>query len=79
MGAGLRSGGAAEAAAAAARGTCAQCRHRLDDRHALEARIGGLVVFSSGFGASVATSRLCALHDQLVSPGDSCGRFAPRD
>ncbi|WP_281291178.1 hypothetical protein [Paraburkholderia panacisoli] len=35
----------------------------------------GLTAFSSGFGASVADSRLCRLHDQLVSPGDVCARF----
>ncbi|HEX3378941.1 MAG TPA: hypothetical protein VHU21_03940 [Paraburkholderia sp.] len=47
------------------------------ERDALEQRIAGLVTFSSGFGASVADSRLCRLHDQLVSPGDVCGRFEP--
>ncbi|MCC8393269.1 hypothetical protein LJ656_11765 [Paraburkholderia sp. MMS20-SJTR3] len=54
---------------------CAACRHRLEERDALEQRIPGLVSFSSGFGASVAASRLCRLHDQLVSPGDRCARF----
>ncbi|OLL29418.1 hypothetical protein BTH42_22970 [Burkholderia sp. SRS-W-2-2016] len=54
---------------------CAACRHRVEERGALEQRIPGLVAFSSGFGASVAASRLCRLHDQLVSPGDSCARF----
>ncbi|MGF6752813.1 hypothetical protein [Paraburkholderia sp. GAS334] len=56
---------------------CAGCRHRADDRHSLEQSIPGLTVFSSGFGASVAASRLCRLHDQLVSPGDSCSHFTP--
>jgi hypothetical protein len=54
---------------------CARCRHRADDRHTLEQSIPGLTVFSSGFGASVATSRLCRLHDQLVSPNDTCSQF----
>ncbi|HTH59412.1 MAG TPA: hypothetical protein VL689_04570 [Paraburkholderia sp.] len=58
--------------------TCAHCAHRADDRHALEARVAGLVVFSSGFGASVAHSRLCMLHDQLVSPNDTCSAFRAR-
>ncbi|MGF6872491.1 hypothetical protein [Paraburkholderia sp. MM5477-R1] len=49
----------------------------MSERDALEQRIPGLAVFSSGFGASVADSRLCGLHDQLVSPGDVCARFEP--
>ncbi|QXE07148.1 hypothetical protein BJG93_35485 [Paraburkholderia sprentiae WSM5005] len=49
----------------------------MSERDALERRIPGLVTFSSGFGASVADTRLCRLHDQLVSPGDVCGRFEP--
>ncbi|WP_342030528.1 hypothetical protein [Paraburkholderia sp. SG-MS1] len=57
---------------------CADCRHRAEDRHSLEQSIPGLAVFSSGFGASVADSRLCRLHDQLVSPGDVCAQFEPR-
>ncbi|SFJ55021.1 hypothetical protein SAMN05192543_10882 [Paraburkholderia megapolitana] len=56
---------------------CAACRHRADDRHVLEQKIPGLVVFGSGFGASVASSRLCRVHDQLVSPDDTCGQFSP--
>jgi hypothetical protein len=56
---------------------CADCRFRADDRHSLEQSIPGLVVFSSGFGASVADSRLCLFHDQLVAPRDSCRAFAP--
>ncbi|MBC8745318.1 hypothetical protein OKW43_002657 [Paraburkholderia sp. WC7.3g] len=54
---------------------CGGCRHRVNERDALEQRIPGLVAFSSGFGASVADSRLCRLHDQLVSPRDVCARF----
>ncbi len=56
---------------------CADCAHRVENRDSLEQAIPGLVVFSSGFGASVADSRLCRLHDQLVSPDDACARFAP--
>ncbi|WP_175149708.1 hypothetical protein [Paraburkholderia ultramafica] len=56
---------------------CASCRHRAEDRHSLEHGIPGLAVFGSGFGASVADSRLCRLHDQLVSPGDVCAQFEP--
>jgi hypothetical protein len=56
---------------------CASCRYRADDRHSLEQSIPGLAVFSSGFGASVAHSRLCRLHDQLVSPEDTCAQFSP--
>ncbi|MFM0295480.1 MULTISPECIES: hypothetical protein [Paraburkholderia] len=37
----------------------------------------GLSVLGSAFGASVADSRLCRLHDQLVSPADACPRFEP--
>ncbi len=71
-------GGAATPAPPAAHACCARCVHRDDSRHTLEQRIAGLVVFGSGFGASVATSRLCVLHDRLVSPGDRCGQFAPQ-
>lgn len=56
---------------------CASCRHRAEDRHSLERGIPGLTVLSSGFGASVADSRLCRLHDQLVSPDDVCTQFDP--
>jgi hypothetical protein len=55
---------------------CASCQHRADDRHSLEQSIAGLAVFGSGFGASVADSRLCRLHDQFVSPDDACAHFA---
>ncbi|RFU47438.1 hypothetical protein D0B32_15110 [Paraburkholderia sp. DHOC27] len=65
-------------AARACRPSCAGCRFRADDRQTLEQRIPGLTVFSSGYGASVAATRLCLLHDQLVSPDDTCDRFAPR-
>jgi hypothetical protein len=56
---------------------CAGCRHRAENRDSLEQGIPGLAVFGSAFGASVADSRLCRLHDQLVSPGDTCAQFAP--
>jgi hypothetical protein len=73
--AGLNAAAAVRPPAAAA---CARCVYREDDRHVLEQRIAGLTVFGSGFGASVATSRLCVLHDQLVAPDDRCAQFAPR-
>ncbi|WP_244195991.1 hypothetical protein [Paraburkholderia susongensis] len=57
---------------------CAGCRHRDENRDALERRIPGLVAFSSGFGASVGDSRLCRRHDQLVSPRDVCACFEPK-
>ncbi|CAE6772584.1 hypothetical protein R69888_03937 [Paraburkholderia haematera] len=56
---------------------CASCRYRAENRHSLEQSIPGLAVFGSGFGASVAGSRLCRLHDQLVSPDDTCAQFKP--
>lgn len=61
----------------AARVHCADCRHRLDDRLAIEQRVLGLAVFGSAYGASIGLSRLCVLHDRLVSPDDRCGRFSP--
>jgi len=45
----------------------------------LEQRGAGLALFSSGFGASVAHSRLCTLHDLPVSPGDTCSAFLARE
>jgi hypothetical protein len=69
---------AADAAAGATRRpSCAGCRYRADDRHLIEQSIPGLAVFSSGFGASVATTRLCTLHDRFVSPDDACNQFKP--
>jgi hypothetical protein len=69
-----RTAGARESARAP---HCASCRYRAEDRHSLEHGIPGLVTFGSGFGASVADSRLCRLHDQLVSPDDTCAQFEP--
>lgn len=46
------------AAPPVAAGTCSGCAHRTPDRHALEQGVAGLVIFGSGFGASVAASRL---------------------
>ncbi|MFD2060217.1 hypothetical protein [Paraburkholderia solisilvae] len=60
------------------RPSCAGCRYRADDRHSIEQSIPGLAVFSSGFGASVATTRLCTLHDRFVSPDDACHQFTSR-
>jgi hypothetical protein len=67
-----------EEAAATRRPRCAGCRYRADDRHSIEQSIPGLAVFSSGFGASVATTRPCMLHDRFVSPDDACNQFAQR-
>jgi len=57
---------------------CARCQHWINDRQALERLIAGLVVFGSGLGASAANSRLCRLHDRIVSPADVCSRFTAR-
>jgi hypothetical protein len=73
----VRIAGTAHARAEASVRRCASCRYRVEDRHSLEQSIPGLAVFSSGFGASVAGSRLCRLHDQLVSPDDACAQFEP--
>ncbi len=56
---------------------CEGCRYRAENRDSLEQDVPGLAVFGSAFGASVADSRLCRLHDQLVSPGDACAQFEP--
>lgn len=54
---------------------CGDCLHRDSDRAHIERAVAGLVVLGSGFGASVADSRLCLLHDQFVSPDDACPAF----
>ncbi|CAB3779945.1 hypothetical protein LMG28138_00937 [Pararobbsia alpina] len=59
----------------AVRRTCASCTHRDPSRAALESSIPGLSSLGSGFGASVGESRLCRLHDRLVSPGDACAHY----
>jgi hypothetical protein len=56
---------------------CAACRHRLHDRQAIEQRVAGLAVFGSAYGASIGASRLCVLHDRLISPNDRCAQFSP--
>jgi hypothetical protein len=58
---------------------CEHCRHRLDDRRATEQRVAGLASLGSAYGASIATSRLCGVHDCWVSPQDGCSRFAEKD
>ena len=73
----VRIAGTAQARFDACAARCANCRYRAEDRHSLEQSIPGLAVFSSGFGASVADSRLCRLHDQLVSPDDTCAQYDP--
>ena len=55
---------------------CGGCRHRPDDRQAIEQRLPGLIVFGSAYGASIGSSRLCQLHDRLVSPDDACAGFS---
>jgi hypothetical protein len=55
---------------------CGGCRHRQSDRWAIEQQIPGLAVFGSAYGASIGASRLCVVHDRLVSPHDGCARFA---
>ncbi len=55
--------------------SCASCAHRDPSRAALEASIPGLSSLGSGFGASVGESRLCKLHDRLVSPSDVCAHY----
>jgi hypothetical protein len=57
---------------------CAHCRFREEDRAVLESAIPGLGSFSSGFGASVADSRLCTYQDRLTSPRDRCDAFEGR-
>jgi hypothetical protein len=54
---------------------CADCIHRLDDRRAIEQKISGLAVLGSAYGASIAASRLCLVHECLVSPEDRCAHF----
>lgn len=56
--------------------SCQGCRHRQDDQRSVEQRIPGLTSLGSAYGASIATSRLCVLHDCWVSPQDSCARFS---
>jgi hypothetical protein len=55
---------------------CLTCRHRLTDQRATERKVPGLGSFGSAYGASISSSRLCALHDQWVSPEDSCRFFS---
>ncbi|WP_038580066.1 hypothetical protein [Dyella japonica] len=56
---------------------CERCRFFRDDPRETEQRVPGLMSFGSAYGASIAASALCDVHDSWVSPGDSCGRFEP--
>ncbi|HEY0294835.1 MAG TPA: hypothetical protein VGC69_05815 [Bordetella sp.] len=56
---------------------CADCRHRQPDAGHVEKAVPGLTAFGSGYGASIGASRLCLLHDCLVSPDDRCNAHAP--
>jgi hypothetical protein len=58
--------------------SCERCVHRLDDQRAIEQSMPGLTSFGSAYGASIATSRLCVLHDCWVSPEDGCARFSAK-
>ena len=66
-------------AASAVASRCGQCRHRRDDPRETERRVPGLTSFGSAYGASIAASALCEVHDCFVSPEDSCRRFESRD
>lgn len=55
---------------------CTDCIHRLDDRRAIEQKISGLATLGSAYGASIASSRLCLIHECLVSPEDRCVHFS---
>lgn len=52
--------------------SCATCRHRQPHAGHIERIVPGLTAFGSAYGASIGESRLCRLHDCLVSPGDRC-------
>ncbi|HET6554536.1 MAG TPA: hypothetical protein VFG49_13500 [Dyella sp.] len=58
---------------------CAHCRFRREDRSEIERRVPGMVSFGSAYGASIAASALCEVHDAWVSPGDGCSRFRAVD
>ncbi|AOJ10681.1 hypothetical protein [Burkholderia mayonis] len=68
---------AADVASARVTGRCVQCRHRDARRGGLEQAIAGLGALGSGYGSSVADSRLCRRHDRFVSPDDGCFAFSP--
>jgi hypothetical protein len=64
-------------AAAAAR--CTHCRHWLRDRAAVEQRLAGMQSFGSAYGAAIAESRLCQIHDCWSAPEDTCAQFRLAD
>ncbi|RDI97877.1 hypothetical protein DVT68_12300 [Dyella solisilvae] len=59
----------------AAPACCLHCRHREEARQRLEPQLPGMASFGSAYGATVAESRLCGLHDCWVSPRDTCSQF----
>jgi hypothetical protein len=58
---------------------CEHCRFRCDDPREIERRLPGMASFGSAYGASIAASALCEVHDAWVSPRDSCSKFRAVD
>jgi len=59
-------------------GTCAGCVHLICDPAEFEDALPGILILSSGQGDSRGDQGLCRVHQRLLTPGMTCGRFEPR-
>jgi hypothetical protein len=58
--------------------TCAGCAYLIQDAAEFERALPGILILSSGQGESRGDQGLCRIHQQLVTPEMTCGRFQPR-
>ena len=59
-------------------GTCAGCAQLICDPVKFEDALPGILILSSGQGESRGDQGLCRIHQRLVTPEMTCGRFQPR-
>jgi hypothetical protein len=59
-------------------GTCGACVHFENEPTRIEAMIPGLTAMGSARASVRADDGICGVHDRIVTPGDRCGRFAPK-
>ena len=58
-------------------GTCAGCVYLIQDAAEFESALPGILILSSGQGESRGDQGLCRIHQRLVTPEMTCGRFQP--
>jgi len=59
-------------------GKCTRCAHLICEPVEFERALPGILILSSGQGESRGNQGLCQIHQRLVTPEVTCGRFQPR-